>query len=265
MLECLVDSREQALLDDLQQKPLSITTCSQMLPLGDVIIQKQEGNEVLMMIERKTVRDLIQSLRDGRYHDQRKRWLEFRLQSPLSFISLWIEGDLMATDMDDGLRSSLLNSLFRLQSKHQVLVHHVRSREAFVKSLRMVVEKFDKDPYHLRPTDSELLPTTLNLDMKQYRKSAHSQEEYWQDCLCLIPGVSSQTTQKIRTLFPSLMSLVESLHNDPRATMKAISQIPLSEKRKLGEKLAQKILCHIDPTLSFLDERRKEKKKIISL
>lgn len=253
MLECVLDSREQSLWGDIQQHPLPIPTRLSMLPLGDVLIQKE--NEILLMIERKSVRDLVQSLKDGRYHDQRKRWLEFRTQSPQSFVSLWLEGDLMATDMDDIVKSSLVNSLFRLQSKHNILVHHVRSREAFLQSLRMVSEKFGKDPYHLVPErDIPSLPSAIN--MNQYRKSAHSQEKYWQDCLTLIPGVSPPTAQKIQSLYPTLVSLMGEVSLDPQKTLENISQLRINEKRRLGDKLAQKILQHLDPSISFLDRRK---------
>jgi ERCC4-type nuclease len=228
-----------------------------MLPIGDIVIQKRHDDgtdEILLMIERKTVRDLVQSLKDGRHHDQRKRWLEFRGQSPNSFVSLWIEGDLLMAPMDDTVRSSLVNSLFRLQSKHNILVHHARSREAFLTSLRIVIGKLEKDAYHLVPDDTRASSSSVAVDMNRFRKSAHSQEQYWQDCLTLIPGVSPQTAHKIQTLFPTMMSMMKALEDDPRHTWAQISEIRASEKRKLGGKLAQKIVQHIDPTISFLDQ-----------
>lgn len=244
-LECVVDSREQSLWEDLQGLPIPTRTA--MLPLGDVLIQKQE--EVLLMMERKTVRDLVQSLKDGRYHDQRRRWLEFRSQSPHSSISLWVEGDLLATDMDPVLKSSLVNSLFRLQSKHHILVHQVRTREAFVKSLQMVVEKLSKDPYHLVPDGAIATTTTAtSTAMNQYRKSAHSQEQYWQDCLTLVPGVSPAIAQTIQTAYPTLVSMVMALRQDPHQTMEQIAQLRANGKRRLGEKLAHKIAQHLDPS-----------------
>ena len=255
MLECVLDSREQSLWEDLQQPQFPIPVRTEMLPLGDVLIQKQDNKEILLMLERKTVRDLIQSLRDGRYHDQRKRWLEFRSQSPQSFVSVWIEGDLLASDMDPVLKSSLINSLFRLQSKHHILVHHVRTRSAFVESLRMVVEKLAKDPYHLLPDGANGIGGTATT-MNQYRKSAHSQEQYWQDCLTLVPGVSPQIAQKVQTIYPTLVSMTRALGDDPQGTIQKISLLQTSEKRKLGEKLAQKIVRHLDPSLSCLDQTR---------
>lgn len=252
MLECITDSREQDLFHDLQNQ-LTIPTRTQMLPLGDIIIQKDDG-EILLMIERKSVRDLVQSLKDGRHHDQRRRWLEFIENSPNSFVSLWVEGDLMTTMMDDTLKSSLLNSLFRLQSKHRIIVYCVRTRTDFINSLKMVVNKFEKDPHHLVPTPTGQ-PTTPNLN--QYKKSAHSGEHYWQNCLSLVPGVSQQTAQKLTIQFPSLVCFVEELNNNPHTLFQNLSNLKINEKRRLGEKLAQKIIQHIHPTLLPLDQTKK--------
>jgi ERCC4-type nuclease len=259
MLECLVDCREQTLFEDLQQEKLDTPVHSRMLTIGDVIIQKQDG-EILLMIERKSVRDLVHSLKDGRYHDQRRRWHDFLQDSPNSTVSLWIEGDLMSADIEETLKSSLLNSIFRLQSKHNIVVHQVRSRESFVKSIRMAIQKFEKEPYHLLKNPSENIGGTPNID--RYKKSAQSEEQYWQDCLSLIPGVSQQTAQKITTnLFPRLVLFVEELNTDPKSILGKLSNLKITEKRKLGDKLAQKIIRHINPSFSFLDQTDKKRKE----
>ena len=244
-LECIVDSREQALYTDLQQQ-LSIPVKKEMLVLGDVVVQKQEGGEVLFLLERKTVRDLVHSLKDGRFHDQRKRWKEYRQPHPSVSVSVWIEGDLLSADMDETMRSSLLNALFRLQSKHDVIVHQVRTRDAFVKSLQMIVEKLEKDPYHLvNPMDPNATTTTTVATtdaMSQHRKSSKSKETYWTDCLALIPGVSHSTAQKITAPFPTMTSIIQ---RDAEHVLLQLSEIQISEKRRLGDKLAKKILEHI--------------------
>lgn len=242
MLECIIDSREQVLLQDLENK-LSIPLKTRMLPIGDLIFQKENG-EILLMIERKSVRDLVHSLKDGRYHDQRNRWHEFLKNSPNSFVSLWIEGDLMSADMEEPIRSSLLNSLLRLQTKHLVIVHHVRSRDGFIKSLQMVADKLQKDPYHLvmKPDDTLINPPSL----EGYKKSAHSEETYWQSCLALIPSISIQTASRITSfLYPSMVQMVQELSENQSAVIKKLSGLKLNEKRKLGEKQALKIVRYI--------------------
>lgn len=248
-MECLVDSREMELFQDLQSV-LTIPTIMKMLPLGDVVVQTTDGN-LLLMIERKSVRDLVQSLRDGRYHDQRKRWVEYKVDSPSTSISLWLEGDLLSTDMDPMLRSSLLNALFRLQSLHRVIVHTVRTRAQFIQSLQMVIEKLVKDPYHL----VEQKPTTV-IPLHQYRKSAHSQETYWQSCLAMIPGISMQIAQKLIVQYPSMLTLMEKLQENREKTVEELSEIRIHEKRRLGKKQAQKIVAHM---LNEINEEEKIK------
>lgn len=243
MIECIIDAREQSLWALIQEKPLSIPTRTEMLPLGDIIIQKTEG-EILLMIERKTVADLVGSLKDGRYHDQRKRWLEFMENSPNSNVSLWIEGDLLSASMENVMRSSLMNSILRLQSKHKIIVYNVRTKEGFVRSLQMAIEKFEKDPYHLvaNPSGNENPITT---SMNRYKKSAQSGETYWHDCLCLVPGVSSGTSSKIVEIFPSLVEFIDALKENKEKTEQMLSQIQTSSNRKLGPKTASKIIFHI--------------------
>lgn len=251
MLECVIDSREQTLYDDLQQQPPTIPIRTQMLTIGDVIIQTNNG-EVLLLIERKSVRDLVQSLRDGRHHDQRRRWGEFTEVSPNSTVSLWLEGDLLSASMEETLRSSLLNALFRLQSIHNVVVHQVRTRDAFIKSLQIVIQKLEKDPYHLvkKPEENKIV------GMGRFKKSAHTEEQYWTNCLALIPGVSHQTAVIITTLFPSLSSFIVNLEKDPVSIHQQLTTLPISGKRRLGGKQATRIINHIHPLC--LDQKTKE-------
>lgn len=238
-LECVVDAREST---DLVPDVAGVGIVSEMLPLGDVVVRDKETKEVLMLIERKSVRDLAQSLRDGRHHDQRRRWLAFREQSPNTIVSLWVEGDLMAAPMDEVMRSSLLNSLFRAQTRHHILVHHARNRDAFARSMRLTLEKLMDDPRHLLTTTS-----SNDVPLPQlacFRRSARSVETYWQDCLSLIPGVSPPTAAKIAATFPTMAGFVRALADDQNGVVVVLSEVRLSDKRRLGVKLAGRIASH---------------------
>lgn len=244
MLECILDSREQLLFNDLENK-LIIPLKIKMLEIGDVLFQKQDG-EILLLIERKSVRDLVQSLKDGRYHDQRNRWHEFLKDSPNSIVSLWVEGDLMTADMEETVRSSLMNSLLRLQTRHHIVVHQVRSREGFIKSLQIVAQKLEKDPYHLVMKQDD---TILTPSLSQYKKSAHSEETYWQNCIALIPGISYPTAIKITRLYPSMCFFIQESMANKQEVFQKLSGLKINEKRKLGEKQAEKIIRFIVPSL----------------
>lgn len=252
-IELVVDSREQTLLEDARSMLNDIAIKTEMLTLGDLLIRTCEG-EVLFMIERKSVRDLMQSLRDGRHHDQKKRWIEFKQDNPQANVALWLEGDLMTTTMEEMLRSSLLNSLFRMQSKHGILVHQVRTRDAFMHSLRLTVGKLRQDPCHLVPSEKKKNVESTITDMPRYRKSAHSNENYWQDCLALIPGVSMAIANKIKEEFP-IMSLF--FQCEQAGLQKRLEEIAINNKRRLGNKLATRIIQH----LFFRPDNREEEIK----
>jgi len=91
-----IDYRETDLLNKittfLSMKPIeNLSIVSENLPLGDIIICDNAGNEKII-IERKTLQDLAASIRDGRYKEQ-----AFRLNAcnmPNHNIIYLVEGNL---------------------------------------------------------------------------------------------------------------------------------------------------------------------------
>ena len=77
-MKIIVDEREHALYDRLDARLSSLKTPSfailekQVLPLGDIVLETDEGKKV-MLIERKTYTDLLASIKDGRYEEQSYR------------------------------------------------------------------------------------------------------------------------------------------------------------------------------------------------
>ena len=65
-----VDHRERSLIDELQrilehQTTIELLVCN--LEIGDIIIQTETD---IFVIERKTISDLLSSIKDGRYEEQ---------------------------------------------------------------------------------------------------------------------------------------------------------------------------------------------------
>ena len=65
-----LDNREKGLIKELTNYNNSNIIVEQ-LPLGDIIIEK--NNEEIIIIERKTLNDLVASIKDGRYKEQALR------------------------------------------------------------------------------------------------------------------------------------------------------------------------------------------------
>jgi len=238
-MDLVVDAREHSLIEDLRNyQKESVNVLTEHMELGDVMIRKD--GVPLLLIERKSVDDLLASLKDGRYHDQRRRWKEFQIDLPQARVAIWIEGDLLAArSADEKILGSLVNSLHRLQSIHGILVYQVSGRPAFLRSIDMMLDKFLKDPHHLLPpTDCPLPPSEGTfVDLKKYKKTTViSPKCLWHNILTMVPGVSSAMANKIMESFPTFRSLMEC--ND----VQQLSTIQLSTSRKLGKVIATRIM-----------------------
>ena len=71
----ILDCREKALIDKLNVSGIPIQICS--LNIGDIHITKEGDTVPLIIIERKTISDLVSSIKDGRYSDQTRRLSDF--------------------------------------------------------------------------------------------------------------------------------------------------------------------------------------------
>ena len=63
-----IDAREQSLITLIRTKYPEEKIIVESLPLGDCIIEKNEDEKII--IERKSISDLISSIKDGRYNEQ---------------------------------------------------------------------------------------------------------------------------------------------------------------------------------------------------
>lgn len=104
VLEIVLDERERDLYEEIQKISTGILISKRVLPLGDVLIQEQ-GLEPkpLLIIERKSLQDLLASIQDGRYTEQSFRLLNAS-QLPAHRILYCIEGMIGRLKPDDAKR-----------------------------------------------------------------------------------------------------------------------------------------------------------------
>jgi ERCC4-type nuclease len=90
----ILDERETQLYDlckTLIPTESTIVLLKQVLPLGDASIQLDATSKELVLFERKSIRDLLASIKDGRYEEQSHR-LTHASQLPAHNIVYLIEG-----------------------------------------------------------------------------------------------------------------------------------------------------------------------------
>jgi ERCC4-type nuclease len=233
-----VDTRECKLRELLEKNGTSFVTKS--LELGDILIEHPKRQ---ILIERKTITDFNASLMDGRYKNQKLRLLEWRnkmdgqidgqISAHKNIVYLFEEktGD----NKDRAYWGALVNMILR--DNIGVIQCDGLTRTAQV--IADIKKKLDEDKFN------ELEGGSRNISLEGYAKGKYNTpKNCYLGQLSLIPGLSSAIAEKIAEKYPNMRALLDEMD------VKTLANIRISEKRRLGDKLAEKIHLYI-----FQDEK----------
>jgi ERCC4-type nuclease len=157
-MKVVVDERETDLYDKLdilmcsQTQAGCVDLSKEVLPIGDVLIQTNEGKDVLI-IERKTFADLLSSIKDGRYEEQSYRLLNSSGFPPHSVFYL-LEG--MFSQLRTGIETKIIYSaMTSLQFFKGFSVHRAATTKESAEWILYMAEKIGREfakgriPYYL--------------------------------------------------------------------------------------------------------------------
>jgi len=157
-MKVIIDERERDLYAHcttiVNSNNTFIQLSKEVLPLGDISITTDEGKPV-MIIERKSLQDLLASIKDGRYEEQSYRLLHSSGFPPHSVIYL-IEGGLneLRTPMEKKIVYSAMTSLNFFKGFSVIRTMNVKESAEYIVWMSEKVEKnFLKSvfPYYLQP------------------------------------------------------------------------------------------------------------------
>jgi len=228
-----VDTRECKLRELLEKNGTLFVT--KPLELGDILIEHPKRQ---ILIERKTIADFHASITDGRYKNQKLRLLEWRNKmdgeedeqraSRKNIIYLFEEKN--GDNKDRAYWGALVNMILR--DNIGVIQCDGIARTAQV--ISDIKKKLDEDKF------DELEGGGKNISLEGYAKGKYNTP---QNCylgqLSLIPGVSPSMAEKIAEKYPNMRALLD------RMDVKELGNIRITEKRRLGDKLAEKIHSYI--------------------
>ena len=268
--DVVVDNRETDLLNLLSTKfPSELGKVKvEQLPVGDVIIRSdgegegESAQDVKYVFERKTMRDLRASIRDGRWKEQKRRLMEWFPKEVIVYIIEDFEGyDQVDTDrwsnVDESAQiSGILNTIFRDGLK-------VICTRSLTDTARFITEFSRRCPNYmkLRQGDGQSsLPTFEGLKSGASRKSGITTNNIFQLQLCQIPGVSSKISEAFKQRYPKGFQQLFDEYNcinesdqDKKtlAFVQILKDIPISVDnnnrvtRRLGLRTAQNIAHHL--------------------
>jgi ERCC4-type nuclease len=235
-----VDTREAALLQQIYYQvsviPVfkSIKVISETLPIGDIIIN--DDNEDKIIIERKSVNDLLSSIKDGRYEEQSYRLNGLNHHN--HNIVYLIEGDVNKVNRfkpDNQLEKlTLYSAMFSLNYYKGFSVFRSFSLDETANIICNMAYKMGKDlnkkPYYLNKLQVELpinesgdIPQVTTSDeseltekdyvgvVKKVKKDNITPDNIGEIMLCQIPGISSVTALAIMEKYQNIPNLIKEL------------------------------------------------------
>ena len=205
-----IDYREHHLIDLIKSKKDNLITLN--LHVGDIIIKDNE--DIILVIERKCISDFCSSISDGRYREQKERLVELNCEK--MYI---IEGNINC-DMKNTLQSSIINMLIR----DRLLVFRTENLQETCDTVLSLYDKYSKGTFTKKVNSSHVI-----------RKCDKMNNNIFVNQLCCITGMSNTIAKKINLIYPSMKSLSD-------ATIDSLKIIQITPIRKLGLKLAEKII-----------------------
>ena len=241
------------------------------LPLGDIIIFDDERNADLLILERKSISDLLASIKDGRYEEQSYRLTG--LNQPNHNIMYIIEGDVNSQHQFKGnyfknkfsgsTNSSTTNSLEKLTAYSAMFslnyykgfsvfrTFSMSETATFICNTANKIKKGlleNKTPYYSETVvkkendlEEESCKDYVGV-IKKIKKDNITEDNIGEIMLCQIPGISSVTALAVMKKVGTISNLIKMIQSDENC-LKDISTINLNgQQRKISKTCVANII-----------------------
>jgi ERCC4-type nuclease len=241
-MKIIIDIREQSLFDIFLLKFAenannNIQILKQVLPLGDILFVSDHDIPICI-IERKTLQDLLASIKDGRYKEQ-----SYRLSNSTEYhkhnIFYLVEG-IMSTLRTSQEKTTIYSAMASLQlfkgfsfirssSQNETVdllinmadrIHRgIKNGETFAYSNTMKIDssisnEMTENVIIESNTSNENIANYCNV-VKKVKKENITPENIGEIILCQIPGISSVTAIAIMQKFTNFNDLMNELKINP--------------------------------------------------
>ena len=243
-MKVIIDEREASLYElCLNHENLNkelIVLEKRVLQLGDILFTSDDETTTFLCIERKTLLDLLASIKDGRYSEQSYR-LSNCFPNPHNVVYL-LEG-MLSTVKDRKLVISCIASLNYFKG---FSVHRTVSLAETAMYILCMADKIARGgrtygspipPPLNNPSVEKPLESTDYCDVVKVSKKANiTKENIGQMFLMQIPGISSAISIEIMKPFANFLEFVDRIRSEPGY----LSQIKVNG-RKIGSNVIKGI------------------------
>ena len=236
MINLIIDNREKSLIELFQKNNINIT--KKNLDIGDITYEY--NNNPVIIIERKSLEDLSNSIKDGRYKEQKYRLIN-GVDKKVRKIYI-IEGN---TVNNFGLPlTTLFSCIVNTIVRDEIFVIQTKSLENTYEYLIKILEQLPKYVDNL--FNDGCTPRSYVDSCKLIKKSNFNKEMFQIQQLSLIPGISISLSKLILENIGGMRELYLRTNEKKEELLKDISEIKHGKsERKIGKKLAERIINYL--------------------
>lgn len=223
-MHIIFDERESALLNQCVARNTEShhTLVHQVIPLGDIVIQRTADDSTpILIIERKTLADLLASIQDGRYQEQSHRLIHAS-GIPTHNILYVIEG-VLQTCPKKALIYATMTSLNVFKGFSVFRTSHLNETAEWILAVATkMARELDKGTplaYGVASTqrieegtDSAPVPAYTEV-VKKVKKDNVTPDNMLEIMLCQVPGISSTMSAVLVQRYPTMRALLDELAN----------------------------------------------------
>lgn len=247
-MRIIVDNREHDLIEKfrliISNDPNLATLEVDTLPIGDILFKTDEGKDVLL-IERKSLSDLISSIKDGRYEEQSHRLKYASGFSPHNIVYL-IEGmfSTLKTPIEKKLVLSSITSLLYFKGFSTIRTSGLQETAELI---IYMADKIDRNmmkgvlPWYLSNEQPEKEIESYSGLVKKIKKDNITPENMSEILLRQIPGISTLYAKSILNKFGGFSVLLENVKANT-ASFEDIYYETKGKKRRIPKSCGEEII-----------------------
>ena len=233
-MKIIIDERETALYSKCSELNTftTIHISKQVLPIGDVLFKTDDDTKTLCIIERKSLADLLASIKDGRYEEQSYR-LSNNGECSLHNVIYIIEG-IMSTLRTPMEKRIVFSSITSLNYFKGFSVLRSSSVTETAELLLFAADKITRGIAEGLGGVSIAGEQNYCTVVKKVKKENVTAENIAEIMLCQIPGISSTNAIAIMKHFSSISDLIDKLKANPNC-LDEIRIESNGKSRKIGK------------------------------
>jgi len=235
-----IDNREPQTIKDYFTN--SILTCNlKNLDQGDFIIKDCDEN-ILLLFERKTISDLLSSVKDSRYSEQSERYSKLNLAN--NKICYILEGNLKNLQKDTTDYKTVYSCIFSLSYKKGFSILFTQNIDDTINIIEQFfnrINKLENNPEHNTINSNNLENNPEHNNGNLIKKQIIKPENINSYMLNLVPGIGLKTAIEILKSFDNtIFSLINMMKYDLNNFDNIMNNIKINS-RKLSKKIIQNI------------------------